>query len=76
MPYIENSNWPVSRGKITSVGNQYFRYSATTYDHNSGSPISNSDNYIVGVHYGMVWNTPTGVRIAKEMVDIINNLNN
>ena len=62
--------------KITSVGDRYFRYSGWTFGGFSGGPIARtSDNYIVGVHYGLVWNTPTGVRITQEMIDIIRSLN-
>ena len=61
--------------KITSVGDRYFRYSAWTFGGFSGGPIARtSDNYIVGIHYGLVWNTPTGVRITQEMIDIIRSL--
>ncbi len=61
--------------KITSVGDRYFRYSGWTFGGFSGGPIARtSDNYIVGIHFGLVWNTPTGVRITQEMIDIIRSL--
>lgn len=61
--------------RITSVGTRYFRYSAWTFGGFSGGPIKRNDNYIVGIHYGLVWNTSTGVRITQEMIDIIRSLN-
>ena len=61
--------------KITSVGNRYFRYSALTFGGFSGGPICKADNYIVGIHFGLVWNTPTGVRITQDMVNLIRELN-
>jgi V8-like Glu-specific endopeptidase len=62
--------------KITSVYNNYFRYSAWTFGGFSGGPIIRSDNYIVGVHYGVsgIGDQPTGVRITQNMIDIIRSL--
>jgi V8-like Glu-specific endopeptidase len=65
----------VTGDKITSVGDRYFRYSGSLFHGFSGGPIvRTSDNFIVGIHVGLVWNTPTGVRITQEMIDIIRNL--
>lgn len=63
--------------KITSVANNYFRYSAWTFGGFSGGPIIRSDDYIVGVHYGQTGlsNSPTGVRITQNMINTIINLN-
>lgn len=58
--------------KIMSVSDRYFKYSGWTFGGFSGGPITRiSDNYIVGVHFGLDGNTPIGVRITQEMIDII-----
>lgn len=63
--------------KITSTNNRYFKYSGRTFGGFSGGPIIRSDNYIVGVHYGIESSTqqPIGVRITQEMINIIRDLN-
>ena len=71
--YEKDGRYQYTTGdKITTVGTRYFRYSGWTVGGFSGGPIiQDSDNKIVGVHYGLVWNKPTAVRITSEMVDII-----
>lgn len=61
--------------KITSVSNNYFKYSAWTFGGFSGGPVMRLDNYILGVHYGQVANTSIGVRITQNMIDIIRSIN-
>ena len=61
---------------ITSVGDRYFRNipDGLLVDLVVVQSLWTSDNYIVGIHFGLVWNTPTGVRITQEMIDIIRSL--
>lgn len=65
-------------GKINSVSNNYFWYSAYTYTGYSGGPIRRiSDNHIVGVHYGAskdIKGKSLGVRITQYMINVIASL--
>lgn len=74
--YTEEAVFQYTTGeKITEVGSRYFRYSASVCNGFSGGPITRtSDNYIVGIHFGKVWDKPTGARITGEMVDIIRSI--
>ena len=63
---------------IESVTDNNFEYSAYVFEGFSGGPIlRDSDNYIVGVHKGMLGNNHTrayGVRITSSMIDLIKSL--
>ncbi len=63
--------------KVKKVATNDFTYGAFTTDGYSGSPIMrDSDNYVVGVHYGSLSHTLSGgVRVNQAMINVILDLN-
>lgn len=60
-----------SRGKVVDTNNDAIRYNASTYPGNSGSPVFNDKNEVVGIHYGgtSTWNV--AVRFSPAIYNFI-----
>ena len=43
-----------SKGKILSINGNQMTYDLSTYGGNSGSPVFNENNEVIGIHYGGV----------------------
>lgn len=62
-----------SKGAILSNNGTQLTYSASTFGGNSGSPIFNANNEVVGLHYGGVEGQSNyGVALTGDVLDFIN----
>lgn len=62
-------------GTIEKVYNNYFDYSGTTVYGFSGGPVMRmEDDYIVGVHYGIIKGKVSATRITTQIVNLIKTL--
>ncbi len=60
-----------SKGKSTRKATKRLYYDASTEGGNSGSPVFNKDNHLIGIHAGAVTNENYGVRIDSTIYKFI-----
>ena len=63
-----------SSGKVKSNNDNILTYSASTFGGNSGSPVFNDNNELIGLHYGGVeGESNNAVAITGEVLEFIKN---
>ncbi|MDN6742582.1 MAG: serine protease [Staphylococcus equorum] len=62
-----------SKGEVLTNNGTQLTYGASTFGGNSGSPIFNANNEVVGLHYGGVeGESNNGVALTGDVLDFIN----
>ncbi|MDR5649281.1 trypsin-like serine peptidase [Staphylococcus nepalensis] len=65
-----------SSGEIINGNSETLTYNASTYGGNSGSPVFNSNNELIGLHYGGVeGESNSAVPLTGDILQFINNNN-
>ena len=65
-----------SSGKVISNNDSILTYSASTFGGNSGSPVFNANNELIGLHYGGIeGESNNAVAITGEVLQFINEHN-
>ncbi len=65
-----------SSGKVISNNDSILTYSASTFGGNSGSPVFNANNELIGLHYGGIeGESNNAVAITGEVLEFINDHN-